>query len=54
VNAPRNDKDLFLYPYAIVTIVMIKPTTQGYRNLAHLARKRKGSNINQCMNALLS
>ena len=48
MNAPRNDKDHFLYPYAIAIQIIHEEireitTTQGYRNLAIVARKRKGS-----------
>ena len=56
MNAPRNDKDRFLYPYAIVIIVMVK----DYENLQHkdigilpsLQEKGKEANTYQCMNAL--
>ena len=57
MNAPRNDKDRFLYPYAIVIIVMVK----DYENLQHkdigilpsLQEKGKEVNNKQCMNTLL-
>ena len=60
MNAPRNDKDHFLYPYEIVVKIIyseeikIIATTQGYRNLAIIARKKERKQTNkQCMNALL-
>ena len=49
MNAPRNDKDHFLYPNAIAVKIIcseeikIIATTRGYRNLAIIARKKKGS-----------
>ena len=58
----KDDKDHFLYPYAIDVIahidvnpherIIMKSTTQGYRNLALVARKEKEVNNKQCMNTL--
>lgn len=58
MNAPRNDKDHFLYPYAIAITVTIK---QPWINLQHkdigilpsLQEKGKEVNNKQCMNTLL-
>ena len=49
MNAPRNDKDHFLYPYAIV--IRVTNEENNYENLQHkdigilpsLQEKRKGS-----------
>ena len=55
MNVPTDDKDHFLYPYAIDTIthieaitheqIVMKSTTQGYRNLAIVARKKERKQI---------
>ena len=59
MNAPRNDKDHFLYPYAIV--IRVTNEENNYENLQHkdigilpsLQEKWKGSKYKQCMNTLL-
>ena len=56
MNAPRNDKDRFLYPYAIVITVI----SGNYESLQHkdigilplLQEKGKEANTYQCMNTL--
>lgn len=58
MNAPRNDKDHFLYPHAIV--ITITHEENNYENLQHkdigilpsLQEKGKEVNNKQCMNTL--
>ena len=47
------DKDHFLYPYVIVTRIMINLQHKDIGTLPSLQEKGKEVNNNQCMNTLL-